>query len=169
MPKPSPDPHFVIITIRQELVHGERNIRDDDVLTNPAKISRTGMKVCLQYLASLCKIWLSFTFARNLLINNLISSVFIDSLNETNLNSSKSAWRYEVFFIGFHKCKGNQKYFIKQSRNGWINDIFNFFFVAWNRRFFLVDARWIINRTSCSSYLIYKAVLLFWEQQEKCM
>lgn len=78
---------YYIITIRQELVHGERNIRDDDVLTNPAKISRTGMKVCLQYLASLCKIWLSFTFARNILINNLISSVFIDSLN---LYSSKS-------------------------------------------------------------------------------
>lgn len=169
MPKPSPDPHFVIITIRQELVHGERNIRNDDVLTNPAKISRTGMKVCLQYLASLCKIWLSFTFARNLLINNLISSVFIDSLNETNLNSSKSTWRYEVFFIGFHKCKGNQNTSLNNQEMVGLMIFSIFFLVAWNRRFFLVDARWIINRTSCSSYLIYKAVLLFWEQQEKCM
>lgn len=141
MPKPSPDPHFVIITIRQELVHGERNIRDDDVLTNPAKISRTGMKVCLQYLASLCKIWLSFTFARNLLINNLISSVFIDSLNETNLNSSKSTWRYEVFFIGFHKCEGNQNTSSNHQEMVGLMIFLIFFFVARNRRSLLVDAR----------------------------
>lgn len=141
VPKPSPDPHFVIITIRQELVHGERNIRDDDVLTNPAKISRTGMKVCLQYLASLCKIWLSFTFARNLLINNLISSVFIDSLNKTNLNSSKSTWRYEVFFIGFHKCEGNQNTSSNHQEMVGLMIFLFFFFVARNRRSLLVDAR----------------------------
>lgn len=141
MPKPSPDPHFVIITIRQELVHGERNIRDDDVLTNPAKISRTGMKVCLQYLASLCKIWLSFTFARILLINNLISSVFIDSLNKTNLNSSKSTWRYEVFFKGFHKCEGNQNTSSNHQEMVGLMIFLIFFFVARNRRSLLVDAR----------------------------
>lgn len=138
MPKPSPDPHFVIITIRQELFHGERNIRDDDVLTNPAKISRTGMKVCLQYLASLCKIWLSFTFARNILINNLISSVFIDSLN---LYSSKSTWRYEVFFIGFHKCEGNQNTSSNHQEMVGLMIFLIFFFVARNRRSLLVDAR----------------------------
>lgn len=141
MPKPSPDPHFVIITIRQELVHGERNIRDDDVLTNPAKISRTGMKVGLQYLASLCKISWSFTFARNLLINNLISSVFIDSLNKTNLNSSKSTWRYEVFFIGFHKCEGNQNTSSNHQEMVGLMIFLIFFFVARNRRSLLVDAR----------------------------
>lgn len=141
MPKPSPDPHFVIITIRQELVHGERNIRDDDVLTNPAKISRTGMKVGLQYLVSLCKISWSFTFARNLLISNLISSVFIDSLNKTNLNSSKSTWRYEVFFIGFHKCEGNQNTSSNHQEMVGLMIFLIFFFVDRNRRSLLVDAR----------------------------
>lgn len=141
VPKPSPDPHFVIITIRQELVHGERNIRDDDVLTNPAKISRTGMKVSLQYLASLCKISWSFTFARNLLINNFISSVFIDSLNKTNLNSSKSTWRYEMFFIGFHKCEGNQNTSSNHQEMVGLMIFLIFFFVARNRRSLLVDAR----------------------------